>query len=741
VPDNDPVLQLASRCGIQPHFYDVWEHRREVSATTLQALLASMGIAVKDFLQRDTAAAELEARAWRRPLPTVQVVHAHETSPRIALNLPTKHTAALNWRLTEEHGRTHEGTIEPRTLEALSRHTLDGIEYQRRAFPLPFMPDPGYHLIALTAPDAEQGQLANMTLIVAPSRCYVAPALQNGGRAWGISTQLYSIRSHRNWGFGDFTDLTVLIDHAARLGADALGLNPLHVLFPHNPAHRSPYSPSSRLYFNSLYLDVDKIIELDGNDSLRQSVREADFQQRLLALRERERVDYPGVAAVKFPTLQALFANFQKQALATDSERAAAFRAFKQEGGEPLYYHALFEALQAHFSAQQPPLLGWSAWPPKYRDPASPAVEAFATAHADRVEFYLYLQWQVASQLAAAGGHAREAGLRLGLYLDLAVGVDREGAEAWAHQRVYAIGASVGAPPDLYNLKGQDWGLPPLIPIELTDTGYALFIATLRNNMRYAHALRIDHVMGLMRLYWVPVGATAADGAFVHYPLQDMLGILALESQRNQCFVIGEDLGTVPDEVREGLTPRGVLSYRVMYFEKQDDGRFTAPDEYPAQALAAVSTHDLPTLAGFWEDVDLEVRAELDLFPTDALRLQQQQERSDDRKQLLSALQQEKLLPKGTNLNAAQTPRMTDELATAIHRFVARTPSQLMLVQLEDALGQRDAVNLPATTDEHPNWQRKLSVPLENFHDHPLLRNIAAAVNSERGRPSEKFRS
>ncbi|MBA2492956.1 MAG: 4-alpha-glucanotransferase [Gammaproteobacteria bacterium] len=741
MPDNDPVLQLASRCGIQPHFYDVWDKRREVSATTLQALLASMGIAVKECHHRDAAIAELEARAWRRPLSAVQVVHAHEMSPRIALNLPATYTTALNWRLTEEHGRIHEGTIDPRTLEALSRHTLNGIEYQRRAFPLPFMPEPGYHLFALAPADADQDQLANMTLIVAPSRCHAAPALQNGGRAWGISTQLYAIRSQRNWGIGDFTDLTALIDHAARLGADALGLNPLHVLFPHNPAHRSPYSPSSRLFFNSLYLDIDKIIELDGNDSLRQSVSEADFQQRLLALRERERVDYPGVAAVKFPTLEALFANFQKEALVTDSERAAAFREFKQQGGEPLYYHALFEALQAHFSAQQPPLLGWSAWPPEYRDPASPAVEAFASAHADRIEFYLYLQWQVASQLAAAVERAREAGLRLGLYLDLAVGVDQEGAEAWAHQRVYATGASVGAPPDLYNLKGQNWGLPPLIPIALTDTGYALFIATLRNNMRYAHALRIDHVMGLMRLYWVPAGATAADGAFVHYPLNDLLGILALESQRNQCFIIGEDLGTVPDEVREGLTPRGVLSYRVMYFEKQDDGRFKPPVEYPAQALAAISTHDLPTLAGFWEDVDLQVRAELDLFPTDELRQQQEQERAEDRAQLLSALRQEKILKNTTTLNSGQSPRMTDELATAIHRFVARTPSQLMLVQIEDALGQREAVNLPATTDEHPNWQRKLSVPLEDFDEHPLLRNIAAAVNAERGRPSEKSRS
>ncbi len=729
----DELAQLAARCGIQPGYHDVWGKWREISADTLRTLLATMGIPVQDRYERESALAELEARAWRRRLPPVQVIHGGENALRITVNLPADEMTRLDWCLAQENGQTHRGTIEPQTLAVIERHMIDGSEHRRCGFELPFQPEPGYHRFTLTAKNPGDAD-TSMTLIVAPPRCHEPPALQNGARAWGLSAQLYALRSRRNWGIGDFTDLMDFIDHAARLGADAVGLNPLHVLFPDKPAHRSPYSPSSRLFFNSLYLDLDKIIELDGSDAVRQSVRDRDFQGRLRALRERELVDYPGVAAVKFPVLEKLFENFRKRELDAGTRRTAAFRAFTQQGGGPLYCHALFEALQAHFSAQQPPLRGWSSWPAEFRNPASEAVAAFAAAHRDRVDFYLYLQWQIAEQLTAVGKYAREAGLRVGLYLDLAVGVDRQGAEAWAHQRVYAAGASIGAPPDLYNLKGQDWGLPPLIPAELAESGYALFIATLRNNMRYAHALRIDHVMGLMRLYWVPAGKTAASGAFVHYPLKDLLGILALESQRSQCFVIGEDLGTVPNEVRRALGPLGVLSYRVMYFEKHDDGRFKAPPEYPAQALAAVSTHDLPTLAGFWEGVDLAVRRELDLFPSDDLCEQQIRERAADRAQLLAALERDGLLPGGMTTQPADTPHMSDELAAAIHRFVARTPSQLVLVQLEDALGQRGAVNLPATADEHPNWQRKLSVPLEDFHDHRLLRKIAAAVNAERGR-------
>ncbi|HKH20976.1 MAG TPA: malto-oligosyltrehalose synthase, partial [Gammaproteobacteria bacterium] len=719
--------QLTAAYGIQPEYTDAWGKRHEVSAATRRALLATMGIAADDAQQRDAALAELESQSWRRVLPPVQVTPEPQTPVKILLNLSPAHAeGTFLWRLITEQGESHQGEIDPATLAVIECKIIDGTKYRRCAFDLQTKLQPGYHSFTLD-------ENSSMALIIAPATCYRLPALQDRRRAWGFSAQLYGLKSRRNWGIGDFTDLKALIDHAAQLDADAIGLNPLHVLFPDNPQHVSPYSPSSRLFYNSLYLDVDAIAEQDADETLRQLLQAPDFQHRLQALRETTLVDYEGVAAAKFSILKRLFGNFRQRHYASDSERGAAFRAFTEQGGESLYYHALFETLHEHFIQQESPRWGWSAWPKEFQDSASEAVAAFAAEHRERVEFYEYLQWQVSLQLEAVSTHASRIGLQIGLYQDLAVGVDREGAEAWAHQRVYATGASVGAPPDLYNLKGQDWGLPPLIPTELTESAYALFIETLRNSMRYSHALRIDHVMGLTRLYWLPAGEDATVGAYVHYPLQDLLGILALESQRNQCLLIGEDLGTVPDAVREALSPLGVLSYRVMYFEKRDDGSFQKPENYPVQALAAVSTHDLPTLAGFWEGLDLTVRQELDLFPSPEVFEQQILERTSDRARLLSALEQEGLLPEGISLDPAHTPKMTDALASAIHRFVARAPSQLLLVQLEDALGQREAVNLPATTDQHPNWQRKLSVSLEDFDNHKRLHEVVAAVRAERG--------
>lgn len=299
---------------------------------------------------------------------------------------------------------------------------------------------------------------------------------------------------------------------------------------------------------------------------------------------------------------------------------------------------------------------------------------------------------------------------------------------------MYALEAGIGAPPDDFNLNGQDWGLPPLVPERLRDAAYAPFIATLRHNMRHAGALRIDHVMGLMRLYWVPPGGTPADGTYVSYPLDDLLGILALESQRNRCLVIGEDLGTVPDQVRQALRPLGVLSYRLLYFAREADGAFLRPADYPAQALVAASTHDLPTLRGYWQGHDLDVRRTLDLFPSQEVREQQIVARARDRARLLMALEREGLLPPGLSVHPVAVPDMTPELAAAIHVLVARTPAKVMMIQPEDVLGQVEQANLPGTTDQHPNWRRKLPLNLEEWQSDPRVLALAAALGRELGR-------
>jgi (1->4)-alpha-D-glucan 1-alpha-D-glucosylmutase len=701
---SEALTHLARLHGIAPAYRDAQGHERVAPEATLRALLATMGIAAGTETDVELALAARAAGRWQPAVAPVVVVR-QGVSPSIRVN----HPAPLSWRLIEEGGATHDGRVAPAVLDdKAATDVADGM-LEACEFLLPLGLPLGYHRLLLLAGETLLGETR---LIVTPERCYRPPSLDNDGRRWGLAIQLYALRSERNWGIGDFTDLATIGVQSATSGASILGVNPLHALFPHKPAHISPYSPSSRLFLNVLYLDVEAIADFHECEEARALVTSDDFQAALQRLRSTEVVDYVGVAELKARTLALLYAHFRARHLGPGGARADAFVAFCRGGGEALRRHALFEALQEHFVGVD---ATWHTWPEDLRDPRSPEVERFAAEHAERVEYYLYLQWQADLQLGAAARRSREAGLDVGLYADLAVSIDRGGAEAWANQHIYAITASVGAPPDDFNLRGQDWGLPPPYPERLREAAYAPYIATLRANMRHAGALRIDHVMGLMRLFWVPVGATPSEGAYVHYPLAELLGILALESQRQRCLVIGEDLGTVPDELHSVLADAGVLSYRVLLFERQGTGEFRLPATYPAQAIVAASTHDLPTLAGWWEGRDLALRAELGLFPVDEARERQFAARGADRARLLSALDHEALLAPGVSTDPSLLLTMTGDVALAVHAFLAQTPAQLMLVQLEDVFSVREQANLPATVDTYPNWRRKLPLALEYF--------------------------
>jgi (1->4)-alpha-D-glucan 1-alpha-D-glucosylmutase len=726
--DLDRLCQLY---GIETEYHDIWGKQHSVPTSSKQSLLASMGVPVNDPQALHAALAGRERHAWRRSLPIVQVTRASD-APVVALTLPqTRARERFSWLFTPEYGDAISGELHLAGLKVLEQKEFDGIAYTRYAFALPFRPDPGYHRLELVALEAPVLEAEPLSFIVTPDCCYQPPALEGDGRLWGFAIQLYALRSQRNWGIGDFTDLRNLVQACAGLGAGIVGVNPLHALYPHNPAHASPYSPSSRLYTNVLYLDVEAVPEFSECRGARELTAAPEFQQRLRTLRESAQVDYAGVAAAKLTVLEMLYKHFRRRHLNVVSERGKAFRAFQAAAGDTLHRQALFEALQEHFHRADAGVWGWPVWPRAYRNPASTEVSAFAARKRRRVEFYEYLQWQAELQLASVATSAREHRLGIGLYEDLAVSVDGGGAEAWGNQHTYAVGASIGAPPDDFNLQGQNWGLPPLNPDALEESAYNPFIATLRANMRHAGALRIDHVMALMRLFWIPQGLTAADGAYVHYAFDDLLGIVALESQRNRCLVIGEDLGTVPDIVRDKLAHHGVLSYRLLYFQKDERSEFLTPAAYRRQALVAVTTHDLPTLAGFWQETDLKERAELHMFPSAEVREQQVVARREDRACLVSALQRESLLPEGLAVDAAAST-MSAELARAIHAYLARTPAAIMMVQLEDVLGELRQVNLPGTTDERPNWRCKLSADLDKLLKDKRLRRLADVLNAER---------
>jgi (1->4)-alpha-D-glucan 1-alpha-D-glucosylmutase len=540
---------------------------------------------------------------------------------------------------------------------------------------------------------------------------------------------LYAIRSARNWGMGDFGDLRTVVDRAAELGAATVGLNPLHALYPDQPERASPYSPSSRRWLNPLYLDIEALPEFSACEAARKRVASDEFQRRLAELRADELIDYAGVAAAKNEILRLLHRHFRQRP--DNDAQVRAYAAFQAEQGDALRLQARFEALQGWFRSLDSAVHGWADWLPGYRHPDTPLVRTFAAEHADEIDFHAWLQWLAVDQLDTVVRQTEQCGLKLGLYQDLAVGVDSHGGETWTEPELYAVGARVGAPPDDFSPAGQDWGLPPMIPDELRETAYAPFIATLRIAMSRAGVLRIDHVMALSRLFWVPPSGRPMDGAYVSYPLDGLLGIVALESRRHHCVVVGEDLGTVTDELRASLSDAGVLSYRLLYFEKHwhEDGRFKAPDEYPEQALVAASTHDLPPLAGFWIGRDIDWRERLDLFPDPDTADRQRTERETDRHRLLAALDAQGLLPSGCSPDGPFSPA----LMLAIQQYLARTTARLMMVQIEDLLGQVEQVNLPGTTCQHPNWCRKLTVPIEQWPARPEPQALKTLLAERRG--------
>jgi 4-alpha-glucanotransferase len=721
------VRRLGQLHGIYPSYTDIWSKRRQVPLATEHALLEAMGVAVGSPREVADSLRDAEARPWRRMLVPVRVI-ATPGPLEVTFTLPA-HLAGsrIDWTLSEEGGRRHEGSLRPDALTAVATAEVDGEVYRRWQMQLPSDLPHGYHLLSMNGP--ARGQAGSMQLIVTPRRCHRP---RRDARLWGFAAQLYGVRSARNWGMGDFTDVADLAEQAAALGAGTVGVNPLHALFPADANHISPYSPSSRLFLNVLYLDPEAVPDFAESSEARAMLSEHDLAAEIAALRAKDMVDYPAVWRIKLRVLELLFESFRTRHLASSTERARAFAGFRVEMGKALEQHATFDVLHEHM-LQTTGAWTWQHWPEPLRHTASAEVAAFARTHERRVAFFAWLQWLADQQLAAAQARARAAGMPIGLYQDIAVAVNPASAMTWANPEVCLSGVNAGAPPDWFSPGGQNWVLAPLSPIGLRESGYAVFARALRHNMRHAGAVRIDHVMGLKRLFWIPEGGSPKDGAYVRYPFDDMIRIIALESERHRCLVIGEDLGTVPRGFRPAMQRAGLMSCRVLYFERAHDGSFLPPPAYPRQALVSVSTHDLPTLKGFWTGRDIKWRALLGRFPDEAALQHAQRERAQDRVLLLRALQRAGLLPAGVD-PASPPDEPSDELIVAMHRYLAETPGYLAMVQLEDALGEEEQPNLPGTS-EHPNWRRKLRQPLEHMADEPLVRRIAEVMTAGRGRP------
>ncbi|WP_010180347.1 4-alpha-glucanotransferase [Glaciecola sp. HTCC2999] len=716
----DTLVQMR---GIETSFVDAWGKPATVADGTKEKILGVMGYDVENIDVLEAQMHEQVSDVWMTPLNPVQVIRDDE-QVQIPVRLPIELvTETVCFTLTFEDKDSHVFTTQLIEHELVNATEVDGAEFQEYIIMLDVNMPHGYHTLTLAMEDGDV--IGQGRIIQAPKACFTPDAITQGKKIWGLSIQLYCVRSEKNWGIGDFSDLTVLINRAADQGADFVGLNPIHALYPNNPNSCSPYSPSSRKWLNHLYINVSAVPGYD-QPSIQAMVNDADFQAQLTHTRAIEYVDYNAVSALKMPVLKALF-----ELNSSNIELQKALDIFIDAGGESLQTLMRYDALQAHLKSTDQDYWGWPVFPEALQTADLPAVDEFAQAHADEVRFYGFLQYLAAEQFEAASAQANARNMIIGLYRDLAVGVSEGSAEIWGAKDLYVTDASVGAPPDILGPLGQNWGLPPMDPEQLYQQGYQPIIDLFSSNMQHSGALRIDHAMALLRLWWVTKGDHADKGGYVYYPVDDLLGILALESHRHQTLIIGEDLGTVPEEIRQKLADNGVYSYRVFFFEQAKDGGFYSPSHYPVQSMSTLTIHDFPTLIGYWHCNDLALGKELGLYPTDEILQPLYDSRHDNKQQILNTLHGHGAISDNI-ARSVEHVGMTQELNYGMQVHMATGSSALLSLQLEDWLQMDKPVNIPGTFEEYPNWKRKLSHNLEDIFTLPEVLRLSQRINSAR---------
>lgn len=716
-PSVEALRPLCLSLGIQTEYYDIWGSRHVVPDSTLLAILAAFGYDTSSPQALAVSVRDRDEQIARTPLDPVKVLSVTDPAPSVPLRLPgaTGRPVSVSMAIYLEDNTA-------------LRHDTEVTAAPVGELPLPKGLPLGYHdlEIAVSGPDREAVR-TSMRLIVAPDRAFLPEPLDSGGRSAGLAVSLYGVRSDRNWGAGDFTDLRRLVQWTARqLSAGFVALNPLHALHNRQPYNTSPYLPLSGFFRNFLYLDIEQVPDFASCPAAKHIASSPEFQTRIRRLREAEFVDYESVARLKRRMLLLLFRSFYRQQWRNDTPRAKAFRRYIAEEGELLERFATYCALDDVLHSEDRSLWIWPDWPSCYRDPKSQAVKDFAHRHRRRVLFHMYVQWQIDLQLASVQQAAIEAGMPIGLYHDLALATDRCGADLWAHRDYFIQGCRVGAPPDDFSPEGQDWAFPPPDTPHHRGLAYRLFAESIRKNARHGGALRIDHVMRFFRLFWIPEGLTAKQGTYVHEPWQDLLRILALESVRGRFLVVGEDLGTVPPELREAMERFGMLSYKLFYFEKDDAGMPRPPAAYPRHVLVSSTTHDLPTLAGFWAGRDLKARLDAGVFPNEEAYRTQLSQRRAEKSKMIEALIRDGFLAHDFPREAAEWAELNGELHNAIIGYLVSTPSMLMLLNEEDLTKELDQQNLPGTTWQYPNWKRKMMFSLEDLEHLPRALDFAS---------------
>jgi 4-alpha-glucanotransferase len=702
--------RAASERGIEPGFWDIWGNYHTTAPEAKQAILRAMGFPADTPEQLDRSLASAMRREWGRLAPPV-IVTGESDRVELDLNVPADRLGEpATITLVPEEGEAAEFVLHLWHLPQEASAEMEGQTWVRKKVRLPVRLPLGYHEISARVGSAS----ARTRYIVTPERAWMDPHLGRGGRAAGVAISLYGVRSERNWGCGDFRDLLDVVDWAAdEMDVSFVGLNPLHAIHNRRPFNTSPYLPNSIYYQNFIYLDIEAVEDFAGARRVRDLWQSAAVAEELEELRRSRFVEYERVAALKLRFLKLMFAAFLRE-WRRSSARAREFDAFVKREGGLLEKFATYSALDEWLHARDPEVWLWTEWPAPYQDPDSAETRAFRKRHWRAVMLRQYIQWQIDIQLRRAQQKARDRRRSIGLFHDLALATDRFGSDLWGARNFFVAGARVGSPPDDFSPKGQDWAFPPPNAERHREDGYRLFSESIRRNCRHGGALRIDHVMRLFRLYWIPEDGDAAHGAYVRERNEDLVRVLALESVRNRVVIVGEDLGTVAPAIRETLARYGMLGYRLFYFEKDGAGAFKRPDAYTPQALVSSTTHDLPTLAGFWISADLEARRAAGVLDEHAWR-SGCEARAAEKQKMLDALFEAGLMPPDRPRDAAGYPELTGELHSAVIGFLASAASQLLAINQEDLTKETAQQNLPGTTWQYPNWSRKMRFSLEQL--------------------------
>ena len=705
---EDAVHRAAVEWGIEREFWDIFGNYHASTVETELRILSSIGVPCSSLDELEQARVNRFQSRVEKLLPITLVIGEHDKAVELAMRADAD--PHVNFELSLESGGQLSGTWHGPELVPVREMEWQGRVWRIYRIALPAELPLGYHTIRVSTADASNSSTS--ALIICPDRAFVPDDLQPGLRTAGFAVTLWGLRSSRNWGCGDFSDLCKLADWVA---SDArcsfIGLNPLHLLHNRAPYNTSPYLPLSMFYKNPIYIDIEAVPEFVRCAAAVRVFHSASMQSELNELRNSEFVQYERINRLKKRFLKLLFRQFLHESK-NGSQRAKDFGDYIRQEGDLLDKAALYSALDDVLHKRDRSWWTWRDWPPEYQDPDSGACREFAKEHRRTVEFYKYIQFVIDEQLAAAQEYAKGCGLPIGLYHDLALATDSCGADLWAYRDFYVTGCRVGSPPDAFAPKGQDWAFPPPNTIAHWANGYQFFRESIRKIVRHGGALRIDHVMRLFRLFWIPNGVEAADGVYVSDNVTDLLRILALESVRSRNIIVGEDLGTVTDNMRETLARFGVLSYRLFYFEKWKDGAFKRTSEYPRQALVSSTTHDLPTLAGFWTHLDIEARRSAGLIDGEGYQ-SQVADRLREKQRMLDVLHDEGLLPRDYVRDAAQIHELDGALHNATIGFLAQTPSELLLLNQEDLTKEAEQQNLPGSTGEYPNWSRKMKWSLE----------------------------